>query len=159
MKNSLSCFRPRLHTLCGEVEDVVGALTPVVGGVAQVFHDLVVELRLLLVAEVEEGEEEDRQEEGEEVKRGSQVEETTTTWTAMMMTVSGVRARLELEPNVSVMKCARNMTTCAHSVVRCYASGEVRCGIVVSVVISICVIELSVPVFHIVVLILLVATL
>ena len=52
---------------CGEVEDVVGALTPVVGGFAQVFHDLLVELRLLLVAEVEEGEEEDRQEEGWEV--------------------------------------------------------------------------------------------
>ena len=48
----------------GEVEEVVGALTSVVGGVAQVFHDLLVELRLLLVAEVEEGEEEDRQEEG-----------------------------------------------------------------------------------------------
>ena len=46
---------------CGEVEDVVGALTPVGRGVAQVFHDLLVELRLLLVAEVEErGEEEDR---------------------------------------------------------------------------------------------------
>ena len=54
---------------CGEVEDVVGVLTPVLGGVAQVFHDLLVELRLLLVAEVEEGEREDRQEEGEEVKR------------------------------------------------------------------------------------------
>ena len=39
---------------CGEAEDVVGALTSVVGGVAQVFHDLLVELRLLLVAEVEE---------------------------------------------------------------------------------------------------------
>ena len=49
---------------CGEVEDVVGVLTPVVGGVAQVFHDLLVELQLLLVAEVEEEEEEDRQEEG-----------------------------------------------------------------------------------------------
>ena len=48
----------------GEVEGVVGALTPVVGGVAQAFHDLLVELRLLLVAEVEEGEKEDRQEEG-----------------------------------------------------------------------------------------------
>ena len=55
---------------CGEVEDVVGALTPVVGGVAQVFHDLVVELRLLLVAEVEEGEEEDGQEESWEVESG-----------------------------------------------------------------------------------------
>ena len=48
----------------------MGALTPVVGGVAQVFHDLLVELRLLLVAEVEEGEEEDRQEEGKEVESG-----------------------------------------------------------------------------------------
>ena len=44
-----------------EVEEVVGVLAPVVGGVAQVFHVLLVELRLLLVAEVEEG---DRQEEG-----------------------------------------------------------------------------------------------
>ena len=84
--------------LCGEAEDVAGALTQVGSGVAQVFHDLLVELRLLLVAEVEEGEEEDRQEEGEEVKGGSQVEETTTTWMAMMMVVSGVRTRLELEP-------------------------------------------------------------
>ena len=33
----------------------MGALTPVGSGVAQVFHDLLVELRLLLVAEVEEG--------------------------------------------------------------------------------------------------------
>ena len=85
--------------MCGEVEDVVGALTPVGSGVAQVFHDLLVELRLLLAAKVEEGEEEERQEEGEEVKKGgSQVEETTTTWMAMMMVVSGVRTRLELEP-------------------------------------------------------------
>ena len=57
-----------------------------------------------------------------------------------------VRTRLELEPNVSVMKCARNRTTCARSVVQCYASGEVRCSVVISVVIGICVIELSVPV-------------
>ena len=56
------------------------------------------ELRLQLVAEVEEREKEDRQEEGEEVKGGSQVEETTTTWMAMRMVVSGVRTRLELEP-------------------------------------------------------------
>ena len=55
---------------CGEVEDVVGALTPVVGGVAQVFHDLLVKHRLLLVAEVAGGEEEDRQEEGWEVESG-----------------------------------------------------------------------------------------
>ena len=43
---------------------------PFVGGVAQVFHDLLVELQLLLVAEVEEGEKEDRQEEGLEVESG-----------------------------------------------------------------------------------------
>ena len=70
---------------CGEVEDVVGVLTPVCRGVAQVFHDLLVELRLLLVAEVEEGEEEDRQEESWEVESGVQGEETTTTWMAMVM--------------------------------------------------------------------------
>ena len=38
-----------------EVEEDVGALTPVVSGVAQAFHDLLVQLRLLLVTEVEEG--------------------------------------------------------------------------------------------------------
>ena len=89
---------PECSCSCGEVEDVVGALTTVGRGVAQVFHDLLVELRLLLVAEVEEGEEEEGQEEGEEGIGGSQVEETTTTWMAMMMVVSGVRTRLELEP-------------------------------------------------------------
>ena len=55
---------------CGEVEEVVSVLTPIVSGVVQVFHELLVELRLLLVAEVEEGEEEDRQEEGWEVESG-----------------------------------------------------------------------------------------
>ena len=49
---------------CVEVEEVVSVLTPVVSGVARAFHALLVELRLLLVAEVDEGEEEDRQEEG-----------------------------------------------------------------------------------------------
>ena len=96
---------------CGEVEDVVGALTPVGGGVAQVFHELLVELRLLLVAEVEEGEEEDRQEEGWEVESGVQGEEDTQSWMAMMMVVSEVWAGLELEPNVSVMNCAQESET------------------------------------------------
>ena len=82
--SSSKSWAVRLIT-CGEVEDVVGVLTPVVGGVTQVFYDLLVELLLLLVAEVEEGEEEDRQEEGEEVKGGSQGDETTTTWMAMVM--------------------------------------------------------------------------
>ena len=79
-------------TTCGEVEDVVGALTPVGSGVAQVFHE-----RMLPVAEVEEGEEEDRQEEGWEVESGVQGEEVAH-MDGMWMTVSGVRARLELEP-------------------------------------------------------------
>ena len=44
---------------CGKVEDVVGALTPVVGGVAQVLHgDQVVELSVQL--EVQEREEKRR---------------------------------------------------------------------------------------------------
>ena len=82
---------------CGEVEDVVGALTPVVGGVAQVFHDLLVELRLLLVAEVEEGEEEDRQEEGWEVESGvGRVKEKQPCgWRG---DGCEVRARLKLDP-------------------------------------------------------------
>ena len=60
-----------------------------------------------------------------------------------------VRTRLELEPNVSVMKMCKDQ-----DYVRafCCASGEVRCGIVVSVVISICVIELSVLVVLVVIL-------
>ena len=71
---------------CGEVEDVVGALTPVGRGVAQVFHDLLVELRLMLVAEVEEGEEEDGQEESWEVESGEDLrEERTLTWMTMVM--------------------------------------------------------------------------
>ena len=70
---------------CGEVEDVTSVLSPVCRGVAQVFHDLLAELRLLLVVEVEEGKKEDGQEEGEEIKRGIQVEEKTITWMIMMM--------------------------------------------------------------------------
>ena len=58
---------------------------PLLAESPQVFHDLLVELRLLLLAEVEEGEEEDRQEEGWEVESGGQVEEATTTWMAMVM--------------------------------------------------------------------------
>ena len=59
---------------CGEVEDVVGVLTPV-GGVAQVFHELLVGLQLLL-AEEEEREEEQGREEDREVESGVQGEET-----------------------------------------------------------------------------------
>ena len=81
--------------ICGEVEDVVGALTPVGRGEAQVFHDLLVELRLLLVAEVEEREEEEGQEEGWEVVSGEDQREERTTMHGMWM---GVTRRKELEP-------------------------------------------------------------
>ena len=74
-----------VHDSCGEVEDVVGAITPVGSGVAQVFHDLLVELRLLLVVEVEEGEEEEGQEESLEVESGVQGEERPLTCMAMQM--------------------------------------------------------------------------
>ena len=80
----LSVLR-RSFIICGGIEDVVGVLTHVCRGVAQVFHVLHVEVRLLLVVEVEDGEKEDGQEEGEEVKGGSQVEEKTTTWMTMVM--------------------------------------------------------------------------
>ena len=74
-------FFLQAQKICGEVEDVVGVLTPVCRGVAQVFQDLLVELRLLLVAEVEEGKEEDRQEESWEVESGvGRVKETALTW-------------------------------------------------------------------------------
>ena len=53
---------------CGGIEDVISVLTLVCRGVAQVFHVLLVELRWLLVVEVEDGGKEDGQEEGEEVK-------------------------------------------------------------------------------------------
>ena len=66
-------LKRRPFSVCGEVEDVVGALTPVGRGVAQVFNDLLVELPLLLVAEVEEGEEEEGQEESWEVERAERI--------------------------------------------------------------------------------------
>ena len=87
--------------LCGEVEVVVGALTPVGRGIAKVFHDLLVELRLLLVAEVEEGEEEEGQLESLEVDSGVQSEEVAH-MDGMWMTVSGVRTKARTWANVSV---------------------------------------------------------
>ena len=80
---------------CGEVEDVVGALTPVVSEVAQVFHDLLVELRLLLVAEVEEGGR-GRQTGGRLRSREWSQRETTIRMDGMEMGVKD--ARLILEP-------------------------------------------------------------
>ena len=54
---------------CGGNEDVISVPTLVCRGVAQVFHVLLAELQLRLVAEVEEGEE-DKQEEDWEVESG-----------------------------------------------------------------------------------------
>ena len=103
---------------CGEVEDVVGVLTPVVGGVVQVFHELLVELRLLLVAEVEEGEEEDRQEEGWEVESVvGRVKETTTHVYGMEMDVKS--ARLKLEPMCECDEMCKRTRLRAHAQWNC----------------------------------------
>ena len=72
---------------------------------------------------------------------------------AMMMVVSEVRARLELEPDVSMMKCARNKTTYAFSVelfvdvhvVKRHSIVDALCRPVVNVVIGVHVFVLSVP--------------
>ena len=105
---------------------------------------------------MEEGKEEDRQEEGEEVKGGSQVEETTTTWMAMMMVVSGVRTRLELEPDVSVDEVceasetlrAFNGCTCGCACCEAPRTVDVLCRPVVNVVIGVDIVVLFVPHVH-----------
>ena len=117
---------------------------------------------------MEEGEEEEGQEESWEVESGVQGEELAH-MDGMWMTVSGVRTRLELEPNVSVMKCARNKTTCARSmelfvdvhVVKRHAIVDVLCRPVVNVVIGVHTVVFFVPIVlvHFVVLILLVVIL
>ena len=71
----------------------------------------------------------------------------------MEMGVKGARLSLSLSQTCECDElCTRIRTTCARSVVQCYAIGEVRLGIVVSVVISICVIELCVLVVLVVIL-------
>ena len=75
---------------CGEGEDVSSVHT-LLSGVVQVCHEL-------LVGEEEEKVKEQGRQEDREVERGDQGEETTLTWMAMMMVVSEVRTRLELEP-------------------------------------------------------------
>ena len=82
----------------GEEEDVVGALTPVVSGVAQVCHVLLVELRLQLVVEVKEEGNKDGQDEGEEVESGvGRVKERQPTHTWMTWRW-GDRCKTQLEP-------------------------------------------------------------
>ena len=72
--------------------DVVGVVTPLVGGVAQAFHDdQVVELRVQLgVQEVEGKEDREEQVEVEEEKRLGEVR----SWMTMEMFMT----RLDLEP-------------------------------------------------------------
>ena len=75
---------PNRATLCEGGGDVVGVVTPLVGGVAQAFHgDQVVELRVQLAVQEVEGKEEDRegQVEVEEEKRLKEVR----SWMTMEM--------------------------------------------------------------------------
>ena len=80
--------------VCGFCEgggDVVGVVTPLVGGVAQAFHDdQVVELRVQLEVQEVEGKEEDRegQVEVEEEKRLKEVR----TWVTMEMFMTRLRS-------------------------------------------------------------------
>ena len=90
----------------GEVEDVVGVLTPVCREMAQVFHDLLVEPRLLLVAEV------GRRGKGRRTGgrwRGKRRMSSRRDNNHMDDHGDGVkvRTRLELEPNASVMKMCK----------------------------------------------------
>ena len=81
-----------MFVVCGEVEEVVSVLTPVVSGVAQAFHDLLVELQLLLVAEVEE----DRQEKGWKVESGVGRVKERQPLTCMAWRWGEMRTRLNL---------------------------------------------------------------
>ena len=70
--------------------DVVSVVTPLVGGVAQAFHDdQVVELRVQLEVQEVEGKEEDREEQVE-VERERRVKEVRT-WVTMEMVVTRLR--------------------------------------------------------------------
>ena len=65
--------------------------TPSLAELYRVSHEL-------LVGEEEEKVKEQGRQEDKEVESGDQGEETTLTWMAMMMVVSEVRTRLELQP-------------------------------------------------------------
>ena len=78
-------------TICEGGGDVVGVVTPLVGGVAQAFHgDQVVELRVQLAVQEVEGKEEDRkgQVEVEEEKRLKEVR----SWMTMEMFMTRLRS-------------------------------------------------------------------
>ena len=101
---SVSCFSNRsrrkttiqkkgsdLHPECEGGGDVVGVLTPLVGGVAQAFHDdRVVELRVQLGVQELEGKEEDR--EGRvEVEEERRLKEVRS-WMTMEMFMTRLRS-------------------------------------------------------------------
>ena len=119
---------------CGEVEDVVGALTPVISAVAQVFHHLLVELRLLLVAEWKR--KTDRRKAQREREWNSSSQKETT------IRVYGMEMGRKEQLNVSVM--TKDCETCRFSAccVMRHAIVEVRC---VNVVIGVDIVVLSVP--------------
>ena len=80
-----------LRILCEGGGDVVGVVTPLVGGVAQAFHDdQVVELRVQLGVQEVEGKEEDRegQVEVEEERRLKEVR----SWMTMEMFMTRLRS-------------------------------------------------------------------
>ena len=142
----------------GVVEDVAADLTPVGGRVAQVFQDLLVELRLLLVAEVEEGEEEDIQEEGWEVESGvgRVKEKQPLTW--MIWRWCERCKTHSWAMNVSVMiKDCKTMRASSVNVVMRHAIVEVRCvnveiGVHIVVLSVLLVVVRVVPIFHVVIL-------
>ena len=134
---------------CGEAEDVAGVLTPVVGGVVCRFSmNFLLSSGCCSSLRWKKGKK-DRRNAGE-VESGDQGEEVAH-MDGMEMDVK--RCKTQTCANVSVMKCARNNTTCARSVelfvdvhvVKRHAIVDVLCGPVVNVVIGDHVFVLSVP--------------
>ena len=88
LEPSALCVR---SALCEGGGHVVGVVTPLVGGVAQAFHDdQVVELRVQLGVQEVEGKEEDREEQVE-VERERRLKEVRT-WVTMEMFMTRLRS-------------------------------------------------------------------
>ena len=76
-------------SICEEGGDVVGVVTPLVGGVAQAFHDdQVVELRVLLGVQEVEGKDKEEQVEVERERRLKEVHP----WMTMEMFMTRLRS-------------------------------------------------------------------
>ena len=79
------------YGICEGGGDVVGVVTPLVGGVAQAFHDdQVVELRVQLGVQEVEGKEEDKEEQVE-VERERRLKEVRS-WMTMEMFMTRLRS-------------------------------------------------------------------